>query len=414
LRDVKSRLYRSRYLNNESLAIKNGKLLIYDRTIPELLKNYTTPLYVFLEDQVRKNCRVFIRLLSKYFKYYNIYYSFKTNYLQKICDIISQEGLGAEVVSISEMELARTCKSKKTIFSGIYISDSILNYVKEYGIETLVISQIKELSRVNTFMAENGLKQEIAIRLKSFDYSHFSGIEYTPETFKKMLKLLSVCENLKLTMLHYHIGTQILKNEPRIKHIKYILDVYEKFENAGFKIPKLNLGGGFPEAGVFSEDDLSSFLNSLKDILQENWDKIEINFEPGRYIVGNTGLLLMKVHNTFQIGKENWILVDAGDHILPKASKSNFRFIFTDKLDKPHKNKISIKGCLPTDIDILAKNYPSPAGVSSGDIIAVANAGAYTLTWSFRFSFPLPAVILINKNGIEELKPQGNKNELYY
>jgi len=414
LKEVLSKKNVSMYLDNVSLSIKDGKLLINGKKISELLLDYSTPLYVFSEDQIRENCQNLKRLLRNNFNKFDIYYSYKTNYLDDVCRIVSEEGLGAEVVSVGELTRALKWSPIKVIFSGIYKPDYILEKIIRNKINTLIISSLNELSRINKFLKKYQQKQNIAIRIKNPVYGNFSGIEYDEENFLSIIKLLSNYECLNLTMLHYHAGTQIIDNKIRLKNINFILNVYEKFEKHGYKIPELNLGGGFPEAGILSNKNLNEYFNTVKEKIQNNWNDLKIVFEPGRYIIGNTGFLIIKVHDSLRINNEDWILVDAGDHILPKASKSNFRFIFIDKMDKPHKRKLSIKGCLPTNIDILAKNYPAPENVKKDDIILVANAGAYTLTWSYRFSFPEPPIILMNKSEIKELRPRGNENKLYY
>ncbi len=414
MKDVKSRVNKSRYLNNIALSIREGKLLICERKIDEILKDYSTPLYIFSEDQIRENCRNLKNMLKKHFKKFCIYYSYKTNYLDDVCRIVSEEGLGAEVVSLGELSRARKWAPNNIIFSGIYKPDYILRYLVRNKVNFIAISSLNEFLRVNKYFADINEIQPIAIRIKSKGFGGFSGIEYTDENFNKILDLLSKSENLRFEMLHYHAGTQILKNTTRIKHLEFILNIMQKFEEFGYSIPRLNLGGGFPEAGIIPHSELEKYFTYLKVRLNENFNDLEIIFEPGRYIVGNTGFLLTKIEDYLTISNENWVLVDAGDHILPKASKSNFRFVFSDKMDQPHKNKVSIKGCLPTDIDILAKNYPAPSNIQRGDIIVVANAGAYVLTWSYKFSFPSPAVLLMNKIYIKELIPEGNKFDLHY
>jgi diaminopimelate decarboxylase len=389
--------------------------LICGREISDILSNYSTPLLIFSEDQLRKNCQIFKDTLKRHFSRFNVFYSYKTNHLEEICRIIAEEGLGAEVVSGGELDRALKFNDPgNIIFSGIYQPDYMLEMAVKSRVKTIILSRLNQISRFNTFLDTFGIKYNIAIRIKNPDHARFSGIEYTPEKFDKLHELISKSENLELSMLHYHAGTQILLEKKRLKHVDFILEVFNRFEKEGFEIKELNLGGGFPEAEIISDSKLDSLFASISDKIKERWPELKIMFEPGRYIVGNTGFLLTKVHDTFRIAEEDWVIVDAGDHILPKAAKSHFRFIFSDKIAEPYNNRISIKGNLPTDIDILAKNYPSPEKIKVGDIITVSNAGAYVLSWSFRFGFPNPAILLMNESEIKEIKSKGANNQLYY
>ncbi|MBD3228504.1 MAG: hypothetical protein GF329_09975 [Candidatus Lokiarchaeota archaeon] len=404
-----------KYLNNVSLRVKDGKLLICENRIEEILSNYSTPLYIFSEDQVRENCRIFLDAMKKNFQHYSVYYSYKTNYLDEICEIIGDENIGGEVVSCGELSRALNyCRSEDVIFSGLYQPDYMLKMIVEENIKNHIVSRINQIKRINNFMKQYNRYQDIAIRIKNPKYSSLSGIEYTEENFRKIIKLLNDSENLRLSMLHCHSGTQILNSEYRINHVEYLLNIFSEFEEKGFNIPKINLGGGFPESEILTGKKLNSLMASISEKIEEQWNKLEVIFEPGRFLVGNTGFLLTKVHDKFKIRDENWIIVDAGDHILPRASKSHFRFIFSDKIAEPNRARISIKGNLPTDMDIMAKNYPCPENIKIGDIITIANAGAYVLTWSYRFSFPNPVILLMNESRIREIRKKGQINQLHY
>ncbi|TFF88158.1 MAG: hypothetical protein EU549_03545 [Promethearchaeota archaeon] len=412
---VTNRMNIPEYLNNTSLRVRGGELLICEKEIKEILSNHSTPLYIFSEDQVRKNCRDLKTSMGNNFRAFSIFYSYKTNYLDEICEIISDEGIGGEVVSSGELSRALNyCNSSDIIFSGLYQPDYMLKMVVNEDIETLIISRLNQIMRLNKFQKEYNRTQNVAIRIKNPKYASLSGIEYTQENFNRIVDLLNKCENLNLTMLHCHSGTQILKNEFRIKHLEFLLEIFKQFEEKGFDIPRINLGGGFPESEILTEQKLNDLLGSISDKISEQWDKLEVIFEPGRYLVGNAGFLLTTIHDKFKIRDEDWVIVDSGDHILPRASKSHFRFIFSDKIAEPNRSRISIKGCLPTDMDIMVKNYPCPENIRIGDIITIANAGAYVLTWSYRFSFPYPAILLMNKDNIKKIRNKGHVNQLHY
>ncbi|MFW9784575.1 MAG: hypothetical protein ACFFFB_20005, partial [Candidatus Heimdallarchaeota archaeon] len=87
----------------------------------------------------------------------------------------------------------------------------------------------------------------------------------------------------------------------------------------------------------------------------------------------------------------------------PKFAKNSLRFYNITQINKPHKTKTSIGGILPTDQDVLAKNYFFTREINKGELVLIMNAGAYTLTFSNRFPYSLPNIFLINEKGVEQI-----------
>ena len=102
--------------------------------------------------------------------------------------------------------------------------------------------------------------------------------------------------------------------------------------------------------------------------------------------------------------KENrWIFLDIGNHICPKFARCSLRFYNASQIDKPHKFKTSIAGIVPTDQDILAKNYFFTENLREKDIILTTNVGAYCLTFSNRFPYTLPSILLVKGSLVKKI-----------
>jgi len=242
--------------------------------------------------------------------------------------------------------------------------------------------------------------QNVGIRLRSPRPNKQLGFSVTNETISELINLLGKWENLSLTTLQLHIGTQ-LDNQIFREGVEFLINTANRFEQTGISISQLDFGGGFPEASKISEKELDNLFLLLFEALEERgWGKITSIFEPGRYLVGDAGLLLTQVINLFEVEGERWIMLNTGTHHCPKFSNSKFRFEIIDHMSEPHDTPISIAGCLPTDIDVFSKRYPFIKSVKKGDYLVILNAGAYTLSWSTRFSFPFPPMILVNKDQI--------------
>ncbi|MFX1434347.1 MAG: hypothetical protein ACFFB1_11280, partial [Promethearchaeota archaeon] len=98
-----------------------------------------------------------------------------------------------------------------------------------------------------------------------------------------------------------------------------------------------------------------------------------------------------------------WIFLDIGNHICPKFAKCSLRFYNASQINSPHKYKTSIGGIIPTDQDVLAKDYFFTKEFNEEEIVLITNVGAYTLTFSNRFPYGLPNIFLVKNKDIEQI-----------
>ncbi|NVM27774.1 MAG: hypothetical protein HWN65_02940 [Candidatus Helarchaeota archaeon] len=391
-------------MNNKQLAIVKGHLVIDGTPARDLIQEHRTPLYVYLEQRIRENCQTILNLTRKYFKS-EVFYSYKANFLPPICKIIGQEGLGAEVATEFEYSLALTNKinPKSIILSAPYKSRAFLERILADEIGLVLICQPEELIELTEFIRVDQI-QNIGIRLRSPRPNKQIGISINEKIISDLINILERNENLILSTLQLHSGTQL--DAQNFKDgIHSLLDVTNQFEQQGITISQLDFGGGFPEAGNLPEPELDELLILLFETLNDRgWQNTTCIFEPGRYIVGDAGLLLSQIISVFEVDNTPWIMLNTGTHHCPKFSNSKFRFEIIDRMSDPHNTPTSIAGCLPTDMDVFSKRYPFLQSMRKGDYLAIFNAGAYTFTWSTRFSYPYPPMILINKDEITSIE----------
>jgi diaminopimelate decarboxylase len=230
------------------------------------------------------------------------------------------------------------------------------------------------------------------------------GFSGTREVISEIIDVLGKSENFLLTTLQLHIGTQ-LDDQIFRDGVEYLISIANQFEQMGISVSQLDFGGGFPEASKITEEELDNLFLLLYESLKERgWENAISIFEPGRYLIGDAGLLLTQIINLFEVEGERWIMLNTGTHHCSKFSNSKFRYELIDHMSEPHDTPISIAGCLPTDMDVFGKRYPFVKSVKKGDHLAILNAGAYTLSWSTRFSFPFPPMILVKNDQIEPVE----------
>jgi len=176
------------------------------------------------------------------------------------------------------------------------------------------------------------------------------------------------------------------------KNIIVIVQNLKRLEENGINIQNINIGGGFPEATIMPQEQLKKIAADIGEIIKEsNFTHKNIFIEPGRYFVGDAGIFISKVIN---VG-DGWAVLNIGNHICPKFARCSLRFYNISQINKPHKYKLLILGIVPTDQDVLAKDYFFTQNVNEGDNVLVTNVGAYTLTFSNRFPYSLPDIFLV-------------------
>ena len=396
---------------NPYLNKKEGELLIDSILLKEVLKTYTTPLIIFLENRVRNNINTFNKVFKAVFNNFQCFYSFKANFLPEICNIVQSEGLGAELIGLPELKLALKLQfpPDKIIVGGPYLPQDLIEKCVQEKIKEIVVYNMNDLIRINSIAKKSQTIQDICLRINTQKFGSKLGILLNPSNVIKLKRILNESKNLRITTLLSHYSTQMNNFELFEKNVNILLDNTKILFDAGIKIENINLGGGFPEAVIMPEKQLKElatriyFLISNFEISFKN-----IYFEPGRYLVGDAGLLIAKI---IKVTDDRWIFLNIGNHICPKFAKSSMRFYNATRIEEPHKFKTSIAGIIPTDQDVLAKNYFFTNNLEEGDFVIITNIGAYNLTFSNRFPYLLPNIILIkDKTATNIFNPSVNRD----
>ena len=229
--------------------------------------------------------------------------------------------------------------------------------------------------------------------------------------------MISLCKNikklnnLKLDAISVHIGSQILSDNPYKKTLNVLIKIIKEI---GIKPKFIDLGGGF---GIsYTKNDKKIKLNSYSKLV-ERFKKItgcNIIFEPGRSIVGNTGILISKVQYIKRGKSKSFIILDAGmnDFMRPALYDAFHDIIPIKKNNKKSNSKVEFVGpiCESTCKFIKYNNYQK---LLENDLVALTNVGAYGSSLSSNYNTkPLIAEILVNKNKFKIIKKRQNLLDL--
>ena len=399
-----------------------GKNLFLEKlSITNILKKNKTPFYLYSENQIIHNYLKF----TKTFKKTNpiVCFAAKSNSNVAILKILGKLGAGADVVSGGELlkALKAGIKSNKIVFSGVGKTEDEIKIAINNKILLINCESESEAKLVNKIAKKMKKRVSIGFRLNpNIDAKTHKKIStgkaenkfgLSIKSFKFFLKIISTYENIKLDALSVHIGSQILTDVPYRK----TLDVmYKLIKELDLKLKFVDLGGGF---GInYSGNEKIINLNKYSNLVNSFSKKLEckIIFEPGRSIIGDTGVLLSKIQYIKKGAKKKFIILDAGmnDFMRPALYDANHTIIPVIKIKTRVKGLIEFVGpiCESTCKFGIYKNYHK---IKENEFIAITNAGAYGSSLSSNYNTrPLIAEILVNKKKLKYIRKKQNLHKL--
>jgi len=395
-----------------------GKNLFIERlSIKNILKKQKTPFYIYSENQIITN---FLKFKNT-FKKTNplICFAAKSNSNLNILRVLGKLGAGADVVSGGELlkALKAGIKAKKIVFSGVGKTEEELKIAINKNILLINCESESEAKLVNSLAKKLRKKVSIGFRLNpNVDAKTHKNIStgkaenkfgLSIKSFKIFLKTINSLKNIKLDALSVHIGSQILNDAP----FKKTLSVMSKLiKELRLNLKYVDLGGGFGINYTNKEKPIN--LNKYSKLVENFSKKLDckIIFEPGRSIIGDTGLLISKVQFIKKGANKNFIILDAGmnDFMRPALYDAFHQIIPVSKNSAKSKGKIEFVGpiCESTCKFGIYKNYQK---INENDFIAITNVGAYGSSLSSNYNTrPLIAEILINKNKLRYIRKKQN------
>ena len=395
-----------------------GKNLFLEKlSLANILKKNKTPFYLYSENQIINNYLKF----AKIFKKTNpiICFAAKSNSNVQILKILGKLGAGADVVSGGELlkALKAGIKSSKIVFSGVGKTEDELKIAINKKILLINCESESEAKLVNKIAKRLRKKVSIGFRLNpNVDAKTHKKIStgkaenkfgLSIKNFKNFLKDISKYKNIKLEALSVHIGSQILTDTPYRKTLNVM---YKLIKELNIKLKFVDLGGGF---GInYSGKDKIINLSKYSTLVDSFSKKLKckIIFEPGRSIIGDTGVLLSKIQYIKKGANKNFIILDAGmnDFMRPALYDAKHRIIPVLKVKSKIKGLIEFVGpiCESTCKFGIYKNYPK---IKENEFIAITNVGAYGSSLSSNYNTrPLIAEILINKNKLRYIRKKQN------
>lgn len=406
-----------------TMEIINNILFIGGTSTAELAERFGTPLYVMDEEQIRDNCRRYLQVMEA--KGSNkVVYAGKAFLTKAIVQIIKSEGLCLDVVSGGEVYTALVSgfPMEKVYFHGNNKTIEEIKLAVKSGVGTIIVDNMMELENINKVCETFGSTQDILLRIipgieahtheyiKTGQIDSKFGFTLLEDNIFRVVQTISELKNINFKGLHCHIGSQIFDLEPYREAVRVMIKLINKINrNCNVNITELNLGGGF---GIYYgegddpktiEEYCNAILNEV-DICSEklNMKKPNIIIEPGRSIVGNSGITLYTIGGVKEIPNiKKYVSVDGGmtDNIRPSLYNAQYQGVIANNVENSDETLVTISGKCCESGDVLINDISLPT-VKKGDIFAVLSTGAYCYSMSSNYNkIPKAPVVLVGKLG---------------
>lgn len=403
-------------------SYRNGELFCEDVSLQSLAEQHGTPLYVYSAGTITDHFKRLDKALTGVD--HEIAYAVKANSNLSVLRLLATKGAGFDIVSGGE--LFRVIKAggdpAHCTFAGVGKTREEIVYALEKGIYSFNVESEEELRYLNQVAGELGKIAPAAVRVnpnvdaKTHKYistgksENKFGVDFEkiPDLYDRAAAEL---KNVKLRGLQMHIGSQLTSIDPFIEAVEKVIPMVTALKQK-HGIEFWSIGGGI---GIVYKESLesghpdwwSSKQEADRPLTIEKYGQelvprlkdlgLKILLEPGRYIVGNAGVLLTRCLYEKKGSAKTFKIVDAGmnDLIRPALYEGHHEIV---PLTQPNSNdliKVDVVGPICESGDFFCQDRSLP-DFNPGDYVALMSAGAYGFVMASNYnSRPLPAEILV-------------------
>jgi diaminopimelate decarboxylase len=387
--------------------------------VAELAEHYGTPLFVYS----RRTLLHHLGQLQRAFAAVQplICYSIKTNPNLHICRLMVEHGAGCDVTSGGELyrALEAGASGDRLVFAGAGKTDAEMHYGLENNVLLFNVESEPELRALAEVADSMSRQAAVALRVNpdlppkthAKTDTSVKGVKFglDIDTVLDVARPVVNHPSVRIVGLHMHLGSPILKTDPYRQGIEKGLVLIERLRAQGHDIRYLNMGGGF---GIHYRKQEALPADAFAEVIVPAVQKAgcRLILEPGRFIVGNAGILVSRVIFTKESGGKSFIIQDAAmnDLIRPTLYEAFHRIWPVQpapglpvppedyETDIPGTRKHDVVGPVCESSDYLARDRRLPA-LQRGDLLATFSAGAYGMAMSSNYNGrPRAAEVLVD------------------
>ena len=405
------------------VAVRGNKLLVAGRDAAALAERYGTPLYIYGKDRILERYARLEDALARHSPLPSrICYAMKANSHRGILRLLQRRGAWIDAVSPCEVETALKAgfPAERIIFTGTSVSRADLRSVFAVDRLTVNIDAAEQLD----LMSE--VKRDFPSRVIRVSVRWNPGIgrgfnarvitagkrssDGTPIKFgvegKKVLGVFARARKLgfRPVGLHQHLGSGWVREDfPMVRAaVDRMVRKAREIEKAGFPLEFLDFGGGFgprylKSRAVFPVEDHIAYI--ARTVAKAGLGVKALAIEPGKYLVGDAGVLLLSVEYVKESYGNIFACVDGGTYnTVPRPAiylQAHHEIVNASRVDGPVKARITVAGNICETGDVFGRERMMPLP-GSGDLLGVLCAGAYCRSMASNFNLrEIPREVLI-------------------
>ncbi|MEI5102423.1 diaminopimelate decarboxylase [Streptomyces sp. PmtG] len=413
--------------------LPGGDLSVGGVALTEIADRFGTPSYLMDEADVRDRCRTYLHA----FPDARVLYAAKAFLCRAMAHWVAEEGLGLDVCSAGELELAVTTgfPADRIVLHGNAKSPQDLRAALRLGVGRIVIDSASEIARLAAAVPP-GSRQKVLVRVvpgiaagghskvrTGTDDQKF-GLSITDGSAQHAIARILDQPGLELVGLHCHLGSQITTDKPYLCAVRRLVGLMARIkDHHGVTLPELDLGGGFGIAYRPGEDalDITALARKVRAELAESCAAAglavpRLLVEPGRAIAGPAGIALYRVLSVKRTGERTFVAVDGGMSDNPRPALYGVRYVprLVGRRSTAAPAPVTVVGRHCEAGDVLAADIQLPGDTRPGDLLAVPVAGAYHLSMASGYNLvgrpPVVAVangharLLVRRESLEDFR----------
>lgn len=393
--------------------------------VEELARSSSGPAYIYDLDDIALRASALEKAMKPL--RHSPHFAMKSNSHPEILKLFAAQGFGVDTVSGGEIKIALAAgvKPEKIVFSGVAKTKDEISFALKNVIKQINVESPQELVRVAETAEKLGTIADVAFRMNpdvnpqthpyittGFRENKFGmDVGFIPE----LLRILSEWPHrLRLRGLTMHIGSLLFDLGVIREAIEKTLRVHRELETKGHRLDRLDIGGGLGiryETAETTEEFalMESYGRMANDALKDM--KVEVLTEPGRILVGRSGILVGEVQYIKSTGEKTFAILDTGMHHLIRPALYGAKHRITKVLAKHGPTKTyDVVGPICESSDFLGKNVAIEE-LAQGDLVAVMDAGAYGFAMASRYnSHDLPKQIAVRDGRVITAESAGTKH----
>jgi diaminopimelate decarboxylase len=391
----------------ETAAIADGELTVGGIRLSALAAEHGTPLVVYEQSTILGAARAYRTAAPDALVVYGV----KAFPNAAVLELLATEGLGADVSTLGELELALFAglPGDRLVVHGNNKSDEELNAAARAGAGLLVVDALDEVERA----AEAGVERILVRVTPGVEADTHPSIRTAHEGSKfglppeQALEALTRAQKagLEAAGVHVHIGSQLLDTGAAVRTVEWVGEFAARCRDELRWTPDIvDLGGGLGIQYVEGREPpaISEFVGTLVERVRHVWGANQLPvpklvLEPGRSLVGRAGLTLYSVGVVKQAGDgTTFVAVDGGmsDNPRPQLYQARYSGVLANRADEPVGGTYVVCGKHCESGDVMIRDLPLPAP-RRGDLLAVPGTGAYALSMASNYNVvPRPAAVL--------------------